>query len=72
MLASTPPAVVIGYLDQPYSFSEDGGVATVRVAVVSGILSGDLTVNILSEDRSQITNPAVGKFSNYVITSYRI
>ena len=60
---------MIGYLDQPYSFVEDGELATVRVAVVNGILNDDLVVNIQSEDISGITNPALGKFCNKYINT---
>ncbi len=62
---------MIGYLDQPYSFSEDGGVATVRVGVVNGVLRDDLVINIQSEDRPGIANPAFRKFfSNSFIINY--
>ena len=46
----------------PYSFLEDDGVATVRVGVINGALTDNLVVNIQSEDRPGITNPAIGEF----------
>ena len=51
---------IIGYVETPYEFPEEGEIATVVLAVF-GDLQEDVLVNLRSEDISGIDNAALGK-----------